>query len=193
MKLNALVTSGALAVSVSLLSTAPAWAWSPLVETSCAAGIVANWATGCNSTDVYIWDPNLDPPNWQMDSGRAIAIAQDTGYYLWAVGNPSRGIFFGFTQGGSNPEWTEVSTTAFNGDTIQFATVAAGSPEIGSGYSGTSNQVWATDTSGNVWLWDGYVGISGGGLPRRECRWLLVRDAASPQRRREGRYADREV
>ncbi len=151
-------------------------AWQPLGGCSATA---VTWDYAVCQNKVYGYNPGDQYPfpgvaEWMNVQGQASALTEDSQSNLWAVGAPPGPIFFGvvparqfdpgITPSAGNVTWLPLSNMAFGGGPIAFRSVAAGTPEA-AGANENNDDVWASDTSGNVWMWNGYVSYrENGGL-----------------------------
>ena len=113
---------------------------------SCARSVGWDYEVTCTSYagsySMAQYDPY--PYYWTAITGAADFITTDKSANPWVV-DSSGIVYYGYVT--SSITWQSIDT----GAGITFKTVAAGDP------ANSRDDVWATDTSGNVYVWTGYV------------------------------------
>ena len=190
-KVNVGIVAGLLA-SASLFSTSPAHAWSRGVsypQTNCANAIALNAVVGCTAyghgfelSEFYDdgfgdeWAPiENDAGGWSAGT----AIANDIFGALWMVDSTGAAYYgsytgsvnyHGGTATGGTPavSWQPIEMTIISANPGTFTSIAAGDPYY------SVNEVWATDSNGNVYMWTGRAGTDTGGTINNGWWWQVA-------------------
>jgi hypothetical protein len=119
---------------------------------SCVTNIGSNIAISCTQVgtdhDYGLQDyyDNGFGYYWEtISTGGARQISQDLDGNMFLVNNAGQ-MYYGYLTSGTTASYVEI-----DGGAATFKSVGAGNPNY------SRDEVWATDTSGNVYMWTGYL------------------------------------